>query len=140
MHHPPIPVPMLRAAEIIELLDQHALAAVVEGTDVRAILGGHFHFSTYSMFAGVPVSVASASCYTSDPAPVERFVSGVDGHQSITMMHVYADRIVHTIVPLAEAPEVSGYPSDVVAQLEALTAEQRREEISRKDSAFNTGS
>ena len=138
LHHPPIPVPMLRAAEIIELLDQHELAAVVEGTDVRAILGGHFHFSTYSMFAGVPVSVASASCYTSDPAPVERFVSGVDGHQSITMMHVYADRIVHTIVPLAEAPEVSGYPSDVVAQLETLTADQRREEISRKDSAFNS--
>ena len=138
MHHPPIPVPMLRAAEIIELLDQHQLAAVVEGTDVRAIVGGHFHFSTYSTFAGVPVSVASASCYTSDPAPVERFVSGVDGHQAITMMHVYPDRIVHTIVPLAEAPEVSGYPTDVVAQLETLTAEQRREEISRKDSAFNT--
>ena len=138
MHHPPIPVPMLRAAEIIELLDQHELAAVVEGTDVRSILGGHFHFSTYSTFAGIPVSVASASCYTSDPAPVEKFVSGVDGHQSVTMMHVYVDRIVHTLVPLAEAPEVSGYPSDVVEQLEMLTAEQRREEISRKDSAFNT--
>ncbi len=140
MHHAPIPVPMLRAAEIIELLDQEQLAAVIEGTDVRSILGGHFHFSTYSTFAGISVSVASASCYTSDPAPVERFVSGVDGHQSLTMMHVYADRIVHTLVPLAEAPEVSGYPSDVVAQLEALTPEQRREEISRKDSAFNTRS
>jgi len=140
MHHPPIPLPMLRAAEIIELLDQHQLAAVVEGTDVRSILGGHIHFSTYSTFAGIPVSVASASCYTSDPAPVERFISGVDGHQSITMMHVYADRIVHTLVPLAEAPEVSGYPSDVVAQLEALTPDQRREEISRKASAFNTRS
>ncbi len=140
MHHAPIPVPMLRAAEIIELLDQHQLAAVVEGSDVRAIVGGHFHFSTYSIFAGVPVSVASASCYTSDPAPVERFVSGVDGHQAITMMHVYPDRIVHTIVPLAEAPEVSGYPTDVIAQLETLTAEQRREEISRKDSAFNSRS
>jgi Icc protein len=140
MHHPPIPLPMLRAAEIIELLDQHQLAAVVEGTDVRSILGGHIHFSTYSTFAGIPVSVASASCYTSDPAPVERFISGVDGHQSITMMHVYADRIVHTLVALAEAPEVSGYPSDVVAQLEALTPDQRREEISRKASAFNTRS
>jgi Icc protein len=140
MHHPPIPLPMLRAAEIIELLDQHQLAAVVEGTDVRSILGGHFHFSTYSTFAGIPVSVASASCYTADPAPVERFVSGVDGHQSVTMMHVYDDRIVHTLVPLAEAPEVSGYPSDVVAQLEALTPDQRREEISRKASAFNTRS
>ena len=138
MHHPPIPLPMLRAAEIIELLEQDRLEAVVRGTDVREIVGGHFHFSTYSQFAGVPVSVSSASCYTSDPAPVRRFVSGVDGHTSFTMMHVYADRIVHTVVPLADAPEVSGFPSDVIAQVEALTPEERREVLSRKDSAFNT--
>ncbi|MCD4533504.1 metallophosphoesterase [Nocardioides sp. cx-169] len=137
MHHPPIPLPMLRAAEIIELLDQHRLEEVVRGTDVREIMGGHFHFSTYSQFAGVPVSVASASCYTSDPAPVKRFVSGVDGHTSFTMMHVYADRVVHTVVPLAEAPEVSGFPSDVLAQVEALSPEERREALSRKDSPFN---
>jgi len=137
MHHPPIPLPMLRAAEIIELVEQDRLADFIRGTDVRSIVGGHFHFSTYSQFAGVPVSVASASCYTSDPAPVDRFVSGVDGHQAITMMHVYADRIVHTIVPLAQAPEIQGYPSDVVAQVEALSAEERREILSRKDSPFN---
>ena len=70
MHHPPLPLPMLRAAELIELHEQDRLAAVVEGTDVRGILAGHLHFSTWSTFAGVPVSVASASCYTSDPAPV----------------------------------------------------------------------
>ena len=137
LHHPPIPVPMLRAAEIIELLDQQRLADVLTGTDVRGILGGHFHFSSHSTFAGIPVSVASASCYTSDPAPAGRFVSGVDGHQAITVLHVYDDRVVHTIVPLAEAPEVSGFPADVVAQLEALSADERREILSRKDSAFN---
>jgi 3',5'-cyclic-AMP phosphodiesterase len=136
LHHPPIPVPMLRAAEVIELLDQPRLADVLAGTDVRGILGGHFHFSTWSTFAGIPVSVASASCYTSDPAPVGRFVSGVDGHQAVNMVHLYDDRIVHTIVPLAQAPEITGYPSDVVAQLEALSAEERREILSRKDSAF----
>ena len=59
MHHPPIPVPMMRAAEMIELHDQHLLAEVVEGTDVRGVIGGHFHYSSYSTFAGVPVSVAS---------------------------------------------------------------------------------
>lgn len=139
LHHPPIPVPMLRAAEIIELLDQDRLAAVITGTDVRSIIGGHFHFSTYSTFAGIPVSVASASCYTSDPAPIARFVSGVDGHQAFTMMHVYDDRIVQTIVPLADAPEVSGYPSDVIAQLELLSPEERREGLSRKDSSFYSG-
>lgn len=138
LHHPPIPVPMLRAAEIIELLDQQRLAAVLEGTDVRGILGGHFHFSTYSTFAGIPVSVASATCYTSDPAPVDRFVSGVDGHQSVNVLHVYDDRVVHTLVPLAEAPEVSGFPADVVAQVEALSPEERREILSRKSSGFYT--
>jgi len=139
MHHPPIPVPMLRAAEIIELLDQHRLAEVISGTDVRGIIGGHFHYTSWSSFAGVPVSVASASCYTSDPAPLDRLISGVDGHQALTMLHLYDDRIVHTVVPIPEAPEASGFPSDVVAQLEALTDDERREIISRKDSEFNQG-
>jgi len=139
MHHPPIPLPMLRAAEIIELLDQHLLAEVLAGSDVRAILGGHFHFTSWSTFHGIPVSVASASCYTTDPAPLDRLISGVDGHQAFTMLHLYDDRVVHTVVPLAQAPEASGFPADVVAQLEALNADDRRETISRKDSPFNQG-
>lgn len=139
LHHPPIPIPMMPAAEVIELLDQHRLAQVVRGTDVRCILGGHLHYSTHSTFAGIPVSVASATCYTSDPAPLERFVSGVDGHQAMTMLHVYADRIVHTVVPADQAPEVSGFPSDVRAQVERLTPEERRELLSRKDSPIYTG-
>jgi Icc protein len=137
LHHPPIPVPMLRAAEIIELDDQHQLAEALAGSDVRAILGGHFHFTSWSTFAGIPVSVASASCYTSDPAPLARFVSGVDGHQAITMLHLYDDRVVNSVVPLAPAPEVSGYPADVIAQVEALSHDERRDLLSRKDSTFN---
>lgn len=139
LHHPPIPIPMMPAADVIELVDQHRLAEVLTGTDVRCILGGHLHYSTYSTFAGIPVSVASATCYTSDPAPVERFVSGVDGHQAVTMVHVYADRVVHTIVPLAPAPEVSGFPADVRAQVEALTPDERRDLLSRKGSPLYTG-
>lgn len=139
LHHPPIPVPMAPAAEIIELLDQQRLADVIAGPDVRCILGGHFHYTTYSTFAGVPVSVASATCYTLDPAPLARFVSGVDGHQAMTMVHLYDDRVVHTVVPVDDAEEVSGFPSDVRAQVEAMTPEQRRELLSRKDSPVYTG-
>ncbi|MBZ5740483.1 metallophosphoesterase [Nocardioides mangrovi] len=139
MHHPPIPIPMMPAAEVIELYDQHRLAEVLDGTDVRAILGGHFHYSTYSTFAGIPVSVASATCYTSDPAPLARFVSGVDGHQAMTMVHLYDDRVVHTIVPVDEAQEVSGFPSDVRAQVAAMSPDERRELLSRKDSPLYTG-
>jgi len=137
LHHPPVPVPMLEAAAIIELADQHRLAEVIAGTDVRGILGGHLHFTTFSTFAGVPVSVASASCYTTDPAPAGRFISGVDGNQAFTMVHVYADRLVQSVVPLTDAPEVTGYARDAAEQLATLTHEERRELLSRKDSPFN---
>jgi Icc protein len=138
MHHPPIPVPTLEPAAIIELLDQDRLAAVVEGSDVRQILGGHFHYTSHSTFAGIPVSVASASCYTTDPAPVDRLVSGVDGHQAFNTVHVYDDRIVHTVIPIPAATEVTSQPEEMRAALEALSFEERREIISRKDSDFNS--
>jgi Icc protein len=134
LHHPPIPVPMTRAAEAIELHDQHLLAEVIEGTDVRAVIGGHFHFSSYSTFAGVPVSVASATCYSADPAPTDRFLSAVDGHQTITMMHLYDDRIVHSVVPIPEAEEMVGYPLELAAQVELMAPEERRELLSNKAS------
>ena len=138
MHHPPIPVPTLEPAAIVELLDQDRLASVVEGSDVRQILGGHFHYTSHSTFAAIPVSVASASCYTTDPAPVDRLVSGVDGHQAFNTVHIYDDRIVHTVIPIPEAPEVSGQPAAMRAVLEALSPKERREIISRKDSDFNS--
>ncbi len=138
MHHPPLPIPMLRAAELIELHDQQALADVVAGTDVRGILAGHLHLSTWSTFAGVPVSVASASCYTSDPAPVDRFVSGVDAGQAFTMVHAYDDRLVHTLVPLERGVEVSHVGSDVAEALEDVPLEQARELASSKTSQFNS--
>jgi hypothetical protein len=125
---------MTRAAEAIELSDQHLLAEVIQGTDVRAVIGGHFHFSSYSMFAGVPVSVASATCYSADPAPNDRFLSAVNGHQTITMMHLYDDRIVHSVVPVPEAEEMVGYPLELAAQVEDLAFEERRELLSNKAS------
>jgi 3',5'-cyclic AMP phosphodiesterase CpdA len=134
LHHPPIPVPMMRIAEIIELKDQHRLAEVVQGSDIRAIIGGHFHFTSHSMFAGIPVSVASATCYTSELAPAERLLSAVDAHQAFTMLHVYADRIVHSVVPIDDSAEISGYGMDMAAPFEALSPQERFEVVSRKDS------
>ena len=139
LHHPPIPVPMMRVAEVIELLDQQRLADVVAGTDVRGILGGHFHFTSWSTFAGIPVSVASATCYTSDPAPNDRFVSGVDGHQAVTMLHVYPDRVVHTVVPVADADEVTGYPISIAEEVAKMDPKERFELVANKNSPLNTG-
>ena len=134
LHHPPIPVPMMRLAEIIELKDQQQLAEVLAGSDVRAIIGGHFHFSSYSTFAGIPVSVASATCYTSELAPDDRLLSAVDAHQTFTMVHVYADRVVHSVVPIDDSAEISGYGMEMAAPFEALSPQERFEIVSRKDS------
>lgn len=140
LHHPPIPVPLLRLAELIELHDQPRLAEVVAGSDVRGILGGHFHFTSYSTFAGVPVSVASASCYTSELAPDGRLLAGVDAHQAFTLLHLYDDRVVHSVVPASDAAEVSGYGLEMLEPFRALSPEERFDMVARKDSPLNKGS
>jgi 3',5'-cyclic AMP phosphodiesterase CpdA len=139
MHHPPIAIPMLPAAAIIELDGQDRLETALAGTDVRMILGGHFHYSSYGTFAGIPVSVASATCYISDIAPDQRFISAVDTDQSVNVLHVYDDTIVTSVVPTHDSAEISGFGSDVVPIVEAMSFEERRETFSRKDSEFNRG-
>ncbi len=49
----------------------------------------HLRYSTWSTFAGVPVSVASASCYTIDPA--RSSASLIDAGQAFTIVHTYDD-------------------------------------------------
>jgi 3',5'-cyclic AMP phosphodiesterase CpdA len=139
MHHPPIAIPMLPAAAIIELDDQARLASALHGTDVRMILGGHFHYSSSGTFAGIPVSVASATCYISDVAPDQRFISAVDTDQSVNVLHVYDDTIVTSVVPTHDSAEISGFGIDVAPVVEAMSFEERRETFSRKDSEFNRG-
>ncbi len=138
MHHPPIPTPLLEAMGMLELEDQPQLADVIRGTDVRAILAGHLHYSTHSMFAGIPVSVAAATCYTLDLTAKDRLLSGVDFGQAFNLVHVYDDQIVHSIVPVGDTKEVTGFSSDNWAQIAAMTPEQRREMFSNKLSSFNS--
>ncbi len=131
LHHPPIPtsIPLM---PVLELQRQYELAAVIEGSDVRAILGGHLHYSTNSMFAGVPVSVAAATCYTMDAAAPRGELRGLGGGQSFTIVHVYADRIVHSIVPIGDFPQVSGFDKPFVDRIYALSDDEQREAFSRQ--------
>lgn len=105
MHHPPVPSPIGLLA-LVELREQHRLAPVIAGSDVRAILAGHLHYSTHSTFAGVPVSVASATCYTQDLEVEYPSARGQDGAQSYNLVHVYEHSIVHSVVPIGEFPTV----------------------------------
>ncbi len=98
LHHPPVPS-VQDLAVLVELRDQRSLADVVRGSDVRTILAGHLHYSTTAMFAGVPVSVASATCYTQDLLYDGGGTRGRDGAQSYNLVHVYEETIVHSVVP-----------------------------------------
>ncbi|GAB3280149.1 3',5'-cyclic adenosine monophosphate phosphodiesterase CpdA [Sinomonas notoginsengisoli] len=106
MHHPPVPS-VQELAVLVELRGQAALADVLRGSDVRAILAGHLHYSTSGTFAGIPVSVASATCYTQDLAGGVDRVSGFretrgrDAAQAYNLVHVYADTVLHSVVPAA---------------------------------------
>jgi Icc protein len=139
MHHPPMPTPLLWAMEMLELQGQARLEAVVRGTDVRGILAGHLHYSGHSTFAGVPVSVAAATCYTLALTAKDRLLSGVNADQAMNIVHAYDDRLVHSVVPIGARDEITGFSSEFVERIEAMTPEQRLEMFSNKASRFNLG-
>jgi 3',5'-cyclic AMP phosphodiesterase CpdA len=103
MHHPPIPS-VLDLATAVELRDQQALADVLHGTDVRSIIAGHLHYSSMAMFAGIPVSVASATCYTQDLNVPVGGTLGRDGARAFNLVHVYPGTVLHSVVPLGHYP------------------------------------
>ncbi|WP_327110140.1 phosphodiesterase [Nocardia sp. NBC_01730] len=105
MHHPPVPC-VLDLAVTVELRDQRRLADVLDGSDVRAILAGHLHYSTSATFAGIPVSVASATCYSQDLGVAQGGTRGRDGAQAFNYVHVYPDTVVHSVVPIDRGPTV----------------------------------
>ncbi|MDH6237483.1 metallophosphoesterase [Cryobacterium sp. CG_9.6] len=131
LHHPPIPTP-LALMTVLELREQSKLAHVIRGTDVRAILGGHLHYSTHGIFAGIPVSVAAALCYTMDLSAPQRELLGVNGGQSLGLVHVYDDQIVHSILPVGTFDTVTHFPSSYLDTIEALTPTERTESFSRQ--------
>lgn len=131
MHHPPLPS-HLPLFDILELRHQDELAAVIRGTDVRGILAGHLHYSSHGSFAGVPVSVASATCYTMNVARPAAEVNGMDAAQSFQLVHVRPETITHTVVPVVDAPTGDYFSEEWIARMAALTPEGRLEAFSRK--------
>ena len=136
LHHPPLPSPVELMA-ILELDHQAELAEVLRGSDVRAVLAGHLHYSTAGVFAGIPVSVAAATCYTIDASAEPGSLSGIDAGQTFNLVHVYDDEVVHSIVPIGDAPRVAGFSGAFLEALAAMSFDERREAFSNKRSTFN---
>jgi len=79
VHHGPVPAPTV-LHEALELQAPHELLAALEGTDVRAVLCGHYHHPFLRVLpSGVLVSVAPGVANRTDPLVVrgrERVVRG----------------------------------------------------------------
>lgn len=133
MHHPPIPT-SIELLALLELRGVDRLADVIRGTDVRGILAGHLHYSTHGTFAGVPVSVAAATCYTMDLSAPLHTLSGVDGGQGFNFVHVYSDQIVHSVVPIGQFPPASGFSALFLRRMAELSPQRRLEVFSNKSS------
>lgn len=131
MHHPPVPS-VLPLAASVELRDQSRLAEVLRGTDVRAIIAGHLHYSTFATFAGIPVSVASSTCYAQDLTVPAGGTRPQDGAQAFNLVHVYDDTIVHSVVPV-EVPRTLEHIDAVEARRRLIAAGVRPLSATRRD-------
>jgi 3',5'-cyclic AMP phosphodiesterase CpdA len=101
MHHPPVPS-VQELAVLTELRGQQELEKIIKNSDIRIILGGHLHYSAFGIFAGIPVSVASATSYTQDLNSPNGSVRGRDGGQGYSLVHLYEHTVLTSVVPAGE--------------------------------------
>ncbi len=78
------------------------------------------------------MSVAAATCYTMDIARPALSVNGMDAGQSFHLVHVYADTITHSVVPVAGAADGDYFTPEWYETMSRLTPEERLEAFSRK--------
>lgn len=138
MHHPPLPIPVV-LSQLIELREQAALEAVLTGTDIRAIIAGHLHYTTFSNFAGIPVSAAAATCYTTDLLATAPSLRGQAGGQAFNLIHVYPDRLVHSVVPIGDYPTTFEIPAshEELAMLARLSPTEQEAVAFARDPAHS---
>jgi 3',5'-cyclic AMP phosphodiesterase CpdA len=113
LHHPPVPVEVT-GLQRLHLTGQDRLAEAIAGTDVRAVLGGHLHYATTSLFAGVPVFVAPATAYTIALRAPGGGVAGLDGGRSVGVLTCYDDgRVGWSLLPAEPAELIADTPDAV---------------------------
>jgi 3',5'-cyclic AMP phosphodiesterase CpdA len=102
LHHPPLPNPSPLLARIA-LREPAALAAVLAGTDVRIVLGGHTHLVSAGALAGIPVWTGGSTAYAYDALPPgggERLLRA----PTLSRIDLFAGSLVATAVPVGAEP------------------------------------
>jgi hypothetical protein len=104
LHHPPFrgTVPLLNT---IMLRDREALADILRGSDVRAILAGHVHYPSAAGVAGIPCFTAPAIAYQIDPLDQAGYL-GFAGY-GCNLVQVFDDSVVASSILLhGDLPEL----------------------------------
>ncbi len=131
MHHPPI-VYRSPIMQLLDFDDPDRLAAVLRGSDVRAILCGHLHVTTFGTLAGIPVLVAGGVSYVDDAGAAREELMAVDGPQSWNLVELHADQVVSTVVPVAQHPSWPALSDEVRAFMATVPPDEQRAVFSRK--------
>lgn len=133
MHHPPI-VYRSPVMQLLDFDDPARLADTLAGTDVRGILSGHLHVTTFGTLGGVPVFVAGGVSYVDDVGVPGDDLMAIDGPQSWSIVEVHPDQVLATVVPVEQHKTWPALPAGVMEYMETVPLEQRREVFSRKRS------
>ncbi len=138
MHHPPLRYrsPVMR---LLDFDDPARLTSALRGTDVRAILCGHLHVTSFGVLGGIPVFVAGAVSYTDDAGAPRDELMAVDGAQSWNLLEVHADQVVATVVPVAALPTWPALSAEVRAFMDTVPADDQRAAFSRKPARASDG-
>jgi 3',5'-cyclic AMP phosphodiesterase CpdA len=136
IHHPPITYrsPIM---QLLDFDDVDRLRQALVGTDVRAVLSGHLHVTSFGMLGHVPVIVAGGVSYVDDAGAPRELLMGVDGPQSWNLVEVHpgegdAAGVVATVVPVSQHDTWPALSDAVVDYMATVPVQDQREVFSRK--------
>lgn len=131
MHHPPITYrsPVM---QLLDFDDVPRLRQTLEGTDVRAILSGHLHVTSFGTLGSIPVFVAGGVSYVDDVGMPRELLMGVDGPQSWNLIEVHADHVVGTVAPIEQHKTWPSLGEGVLEFIATVPDEERRTIFSTK--------
>lgn len=109
LHHPPIASP-LPSLDGQALADADALLETIAGTDVRAVLAGHYHHPASATVRGVTVAVAPSLAYHQR---MHAGLAGIAGHDTsmFSLVHLLHDGVQTASVSLTEPAPIFTIPT-----------------------------
>ena len=131
IHHAPITYrsPVM---QLLDFVDVAQLRQLVAGTDVRAVLSGHLHVTSFGTLGHVPVIVAGGVSYVDDVGAPRELIMGIDGPQSWNLVEVHDEEVVATVVPVGQHPTWPVLSEAVMTHMASVPPADQRAVFSRK--------